>query len=47
MILPELGEAVYRRTPGRFGQAYWGQHGGLTPPEMEIPLLAVAAHDGP
>ena len=47
VILPELGEAVYWQTPGRFRQAYRGQHGGLTPPEMEIPLLAVAADDRP
>jgi hypothetical protein len=40
VVLPELGEAVYWHTPGRFVQALWGQHGGLTPQEMEIPLIA-------
>lgn len=43
VVLPELGEAVYWHTPGRFVQALWGQHGGLTPEEMEIPLIALHA----
>jgi hypothetical protein len=43
VVLPELGEAVYWHTPGRFLQTLWGQHGGLTPQEMEIPLVALAA----
>jgi Type I phosphodiesterase / nucleotide pyrophosphatase len=43
VILPELGEAVYWYTPRRFRQSLWGQHGGLTPQEMEIPLIAVPA----
>ena len=43
VVLPELGEAVYWRTPGRFLQTLWGQPGGLTPQEREIPLVALAA----
>ena len=43
VVLPQLGDAVYWYTPGRFRQALWGQHGGLTPQEMEIPLVAVVA----
>ncbi|HLW96996.1 MAG TPA: alkaline phosphatase family protein [Solirubrobacteraceae bacterium] len=43
VVLPELGEAVYWHTPGRFVQTLWGQHGGLTPQEMEIPLIAIHA----
>jgi hypothetical protein len=34
------GEAVYWSDPPRFTQPYYGQHGGLTPAEMEIPLIA-------
>ena len=40
-VLPALGESVYWHTPGRFVQTLWGQHGGLTPQEMEIPLIAL------
>jgi hypothetical protein len=43
VVLPVLGEAAYWYTPGRFRQALWGQHGGLTPQEMEIPLVAAHA----
>jgi len=43
VVLPVLGEAAYWYTPGRFRQALWGQHGGLTAQEMEIPLVAVHA----
>jgi len=43
VVLPELGEAVYWYTPGRFRQALWGQHGGLSALEMEIPLIALVA----
>jgi hypothetical protein len=43
VVLPALGEAVYWYTPGRFRQTFWGQHGGLTPQEMEIPLVGVVA----
>jgi len=41
VILPELGESVYWYTPGRFIQRMWGQHGGLSAAEMEIPLIAL------
>ena len=37
------GEAVYWHEPGRFVQQLHGQHGGLSPQEMEIPLLAWVA----
>ena len=40
VVLPVLGDAAYWYTPGRFRQALWGQHGGLTRQEMEIPLIA-------
>jgi Type I phosphodiesterase / nucleotide pyrophosphatase len=40
VVLPRYGEAVYWREPGRFIQDLHGQHGGLSPQEMEIPLLA-------
>jgi hypothetical protein len=43
VVLPALGEAVYWYTPGRFRQTFWGQHGGLTPQEMEIPLVGLVA----
>ena len=43
VVLPVLGDAVYWHTPGRFRQALWGQHGGLTAQEMEIPLIALTA----
>jgi hypothetical protein len=35
-----VGEAVYWHEPGRFVQHLRGQHGGLSPQEMEIPLVA-------
>ena len=37
------GEAVYWNDPPRFTQPYYGQHGGLTHAEMEIPLVAFVA----
>jgi hypothetical protein len=40
VVLPFPGEAVYWSDPPRFTQPYRGQHGGLTPAEMEIPLIA-------
>jgi Type I phosphodiesterase / nucleotide pyrophosphatase len=40
VVLPRHGEAVYWHEPGRFVQHLHGQHGGLSPQEMEIPLLA-------
>ena len=41
VVLPYAGEAVYWWEPGRFEQRFLGQHGGLTPDEMEIPLVGV------
>ncbi len=41
VVLPYEGEAVYWLERGRFEQRYRGQHGGLTPDEMEIPLVAL------
>jgi Type I phosphodiesterase / nucleotide pyrophosphatase len=43
VVLPRYGEAVYWHEPGRFVQHLHGQHGGLTPQEMEIPLVAWVA----
>ncbi|HSC92782.1 MAG TPA: alkaline phosphatase family protein [Gaiellaceae bacterium] len=43
VVLPRYGEAVYWHEPGRFVQHLYGQHGGLSPEEMEIPLLAWVA----
>ena len=40
VVLPRHGEAVYWYEPGRFVQHLRGQHGGLSPEEMEIPLVA-------
>lgn len=39
VILPYRGEAVWWYEKDKFGQKYYGHHGGLTPQEMEIPLL--------
>lgn len=41
-ILPYRGESVWWYEKDRFEQRYFGHHGGLTPQEMEIPLLACA-----
>jgi len=40
VVLPHYGEAVYWHEAGRFVQKLHGQHGGLSPQEMEIPLVA-------
>jgi len=40
VVLPRYGEAVFWHEAGRFSQDLHGQHGGLSPEEMEIPLLA-------
>jgi hypothetical protein len=40
VVLPRHGEAVYWHERGRFEQDLLGQHGGLSPQEMEIPLVA-------
>jgi len=42
VALPYPGEAVYWNDPPRFTQPYYGQHGGLTHAEMEVPLIAFA-----
>jgi len=39
VILPYPGEAVWWYEKDRFEQKFYGHHGGLTPQEMEIPLL--------
>jgi hypothetical protein len=39
VVLPAPGEAAYWFEPGRFEQRFYGQHGGLTANEMEIPLV--------
>jgi len=41
VCLPYPGEAVYWLEQGRFDQHFLGQHGGLSPGEMEIPLIAL------
>ena len=43
VVLPMYGEAVYWFEQGRFTQTLHGQHGGLSPQEMEIPLAAWVA----
>jgi hypothetical protein len=42
-VLPRYGDAVYWHERGRFEQKLHGQHGGLSPQEMEIPLVAWVA----
>lgn len=42
-VLPLAGEAVYWWEEGRFEQRFLGQHGGLSPVEMEIPLVVFEA----
>ena len=42
VILPYDGETVWWYDPGRFEQKFYGHHGGLSPGEMEIPLLMYA-----
>ena len=39
IILPYRGESVWWYEKDKFFQRYFGHHGGLTPQEMEIPLL--------
>jgi hypothetical protein len=43
VVLPYRGEAVYWSDPPRFTQPYYGQHGGLSHAEMEIPLIALVS----
>ena len=42
-VLPRYGEGIYWHEPDRFVQRLHAQHGGLTPQEMEIPLVAWVA----
>jgi hypothetical protein len=39
VILPFPGQSVWWYEKDRFEQKFYGHHGGLTPAEMEIPLL--------
>ncbi len=40
-MLPLHGQSVYWHEPGRFEQRFLGQHGGLSPDEMDIPLVVL------
>ena len=40
-MLPYLGESAFWYEKGVFEQHYYGHHGGLTPEEMLIPLVAM------
>jgi hypothetical protein len=42
VILPYPGESVYWYQKGLHEQTFYGHHGGLTPAEMDIPLLALS-----
>ncbi len=42
VILPYSGETVWWYEKERYEMLFYGHHGGLTPNEMEIPLLALA-----
>jgi hypothetical protein len=39
VVLPYEGESVWWFEKGRFEMRFRGHHGGLTPAEMQIPLL--------
>jgi predicted AlkP superfamily pyrophosphatase or phosphodiesterase len=41
VILPHRYESVWWYVKDKFAQRFYGHHGGLTPQEMEIPLLTV------
>jgi len=43
VVLPVAEEAAYWLEPGRFEQPFRGMHGGLSPDEMEIPLVSWVA----
>jgi hypothetical protein len=40
-VLPRPGEAAWWLEAGRFEQSFYGQHGGWSADETEIPLLAL------
>jgi hypothetical protein len=40
VILPYAGESVWWYEKDHYEQKFRGHHGGLTPQEMEIPLIA-------
>jgi hypothetical protein len=40
VILPYRGETVWWYEKNKYEQRYYGHHGGLTPQEMEIPLIS-------
>lgn len=42
VILPYSGETVWWYEKDRYEMEFYGHHGGLTPNELEIPLLALA-----
>lgn len=42
VVLPYAGESVWWHAPGVSNMGFLGHHGGLTPAEMDIPLLALA-----
>jgi hypothetical protein len=42
VILPYQYETVWWYEGGKFEMHFQGHHGGLTPEEMEIPLLLLA-----
>jgi hypothetical protein len=41
VVLPHPGESAWWLEPGRFEQQFFGQHGGRSRDEVEIPLLAL------
>jgi hypothetical protein len=41
VVLPHPGEAAWWFEPGRLEQQFFGQHGGRSPDEVEIPLLGL------
>jgi hypothetical protein len=41
VILPYRHESVWWYEKDKFEQRFYGHHGGLTPQEMEIPLLSI------
>jgi hypothetical protein len=41
VILPYQNETVWWYEEGKFDMHFYGHHGGLTPEEMEIPLIVL------